>query len=93
MLVILEAAIKTPIITKLTTFHLIGCQFTIQRPRRRYINKITVGKAMYPYSFIGYMGTLVVRYTCNTLDQARRKIKQLYNVKYIDGSSMKGWEN
>ncbi|MFX1250170.1 MAG: hypothetical protein ACFFCZ_00970 [Promethearchaeota archaeon] len=83
MQAVLQGNIITPIITKKTSFHLEGCQFTITRPRRRYINKIKVGQRMYPYSLIGYVGEIEVRYTCRTRIQARRKLDKLITIKRL----------
>ncbi|MFX0061231.1 MAG: hypothetical protein ACFFC7_03525 [Candidatus Hermodarchaeota archaeon] len=83
MQAILQGRIITPIITKQTAFHLEGCRFTITRPRRRYINKIKVGQRMYPYSLIGYVGELEVRYTCRTRTQAKRKLDKLITIKRL----------
>ncbi|MFX1251255.1 MAG: hypothetical protein ACFFCZ_06580 [Promethearchaeota archaeon] len=80
MQVVLQGNIITPIITKKTSFHLEGCRFTITRPRRRYINKIKVGQRMYPYSLIGYVGEIEVRYTCRTKTQAKRKLDTLITI-------------
>ncbi|MFX0061051.1 MAG: hypothetical protein ACFFC7_02615 [Candidatus Hermodarchaeota archaeon] len=83
MQAVLQGNIITPIITKKTSFHLEGCRFTITRPRRRYINKIKVGQRMYPYSLIGYVGEIEVRYTCRTKTQARRKLDKLITIKRL----------
>ncbi|MFX0063221.1 MAG: hypothetical protein ACFFC7_13680 [Candidatus Hermodarchaeota archaeon] len=83
MQAVLQGQIITPIITKRTTFHLEGCRFTITRPRRRYINKITAGVRMYPYSFIGYVGEIEARYTCSSKAKAKRKLDSLITIKQI----------
>ncbi|MFW9856396.1 MAG: hypothetical protein ACFFFG_15190 [Candidatus Thorarchaeota archaeon] len=86
----LEGQILTPIVTKRTFFHLMGCQFRILRPRRRYYTKITVGKPMYPYSFICYLGSLQVTYSCKTKTQAKRKLISLLKIESIGRFSSEG---
>jgi hypothetical protein len=75
--------IKTPIITKRTEFHLEGCRVKILHPRRRYINKITTSRRMYPYSFIGYLGDIELVYSCKSKRLAKAKLKSLLEIDYL----------
>lgn len=45
---------------------------------------------MYPYSFICYLGTLQVTYTCKTKAQAKQKLNKLLNIETIGRFSSEG---
>ncbi len=79
----LQGKFLTPLITKSTKFHLKGCKARIKAPKRRYINKITVGKPMFPYSFIGYLGKLELSFKCQSKQKAERKLLKLVQIENI----------
>jgi hypothetical protein len=80
---VLEGKLLTPIITKNISFHLMGCKATIVYPKRRYYTKINASKPMYPYSFICYLGTLIVRFEHRSEGTIYRKLKSLLQMTYI----------
>ncbi|MFX0094504.1 MAG: hypothetical protein ACFFBD_22405 [Candidatus Hodarchaeota archaeon] len=90
MYLVLRGHTVTPIITKQTQFHLLGCRFRIKHPRRRHICKINTGKPMYPYSLIGFVGELEVWYQCSTEQQAEWKLTQLLEIDYIGRYASEG---
>ena len=83
--VLLEGQFLTPVVTKRVTFYLEGCEARLKKGviRRRYYSKINTGKAMYPYSFICYLGTLQIRFQCSSKAQAQHKLTQLIKISHI----------
>jgi hypothetical protein len=79
----LNGRIITPIITKKTVFKLEECNATIISPKRRYITKSHKERRIYPFSFIGYLGTIKLTYRCQTLAEAKRKLAELVRIAYI----------
>ncbi|MFX1476612.1 MAG: hypothetical protein ACFFCI_00640 [Promethearchaeota archaeon] len=97
MFLMLEGRIVTPIISKRTKFSLMGCKVRIKNHSRRYYNKINTGKPMYPFSFIGYLGTIELVYQCKSKTQAERKLKQLLEIEQIgkfmaEGMGLVKWQ-
>jgi len=79
----LNGRIITPIITKKTVFKLEECNAAIINLKRRYITKSHKERRIYPYSFIGYLGTIKLTYRCQTLAEAKRKLAELVRITHI----------
>ena len=80
---VLKGRLLTPLITKKTHFNLLGCRSTIVNPRRRHFTKIDTSKPMYPYSYICYLGTLIVKYEHHSLANINQKLKSLLQMTYL----------
>ena len=79
----LNGRIITPIITKKTAFKLENCNAAIINPKRRYITKSHKERRIYPFSFIGYLGTINLTYRCQTFAEAKRKLTELVRITHI----------
>ena len=90
MQLVLNGKIITPIIIKRKTFSLEQCRATIKIPRRRHFTKIVTNKPMFPFSYICYLGEIELRYNCKTISKAKRKLKNLLNIKSIGRLSCEG---
>ena len=90
MQVVLEGTLLTPMIGRKTIFYLHECQVSIINVRRRYYSKITVSKPMYPFSYIGYLGNLVVVYKCKSISDAQNKLLQLLHIESIGRFTTEG---
>lgn len=89
-MLVLNGKIQTPMVTKQTTFELLRCKAQIINPRRRYYSKIQAGRAMYPYSFQCYLGTLELCYKGKSEDDCYRKLQKLLKIKQIGRFSKLG---
>ena len=90
MQLVLEGKLQTPIISKKTEFYLNECQVTLTNIKRRYYSKITASKPMYPFSYIGYLGNLVVVYNCRSKSDAQNKLLQLLHMESIGRFTSEG---
>ena len=90
MQLVLEGTLLTPMISKKTEFYLNDCKVSIINVRRRYYSKITTDKPMYPFSYTGYLGNLVVTYNCNSRLDAQNKLLQLLYVEGIGRFTSEG---
>ncbi|MFW9903436.1 MAG: hypothetical protein ACFFFH_03825 [Candidatus Thorarchaeota archaeon] len=79
----LEGRIITPIITKKTVFKLENCRAVIVQPKRRFVIKSHKERRIYPYSFIGYLGSIRLTYKCKTLQKAKSKLSDLLTIDSI----------
>lgn len=79
----LNGRIITPIITKKTSFKLEECIAVIVNPKRRYITKSHKERRIYPFSFIGYLGTINLTYRCRTFAEAKKKLTELVRITHI----------
>jgi hypothetical protein len=87
---ILKGKIKTPIVTKKTTFKLLDCRARIISPRRRYFNKINAAKPMFPYSFICYLGDVEIGYVTSSKSKAKQKLRKLLAINTIGKYTSEG---
>ncbi len=83
MEITLKGQIITPIITKKTTFELEDCKAVIIKPKRRYITKSNKERRIYPFSFIGYLGTIILTFYCRTWKEANAKLAELLTINNI----------
>ena len=90
MYLVVEAKIITPIITNHTNFWLLDCEANIINIKRRYYSKITSGLKMFPFSYICYLGKLVVRFECKNKKIGLVKLKQLRTIRSIGRYSSEG---
>jgi len=90
MYLVVEANIITPIVTKHTTFWLLGCQANITSIKRRYYSKITAGIKMFPFSYICYVGKLILRFECKNKKIGLTKLNQLRTIRSIGRYSSEG---
>ena len=79
----LKGRIITPIITKKTIFKIEECNAVIINPKRRYITKSHKERKIYPFSFIGYLGTINLTFSCQTHSEAKKKLTELVRIAYI----------
>ncbi|MFX0172888.1 MAG: hypothetical protein ACFE9L_13310 [Candidatus Hodarchaeota archaeon] len=90
-LLTLRGRILTPIITQKTSFWIDEhCFASILNPRRRYYNKITADKPMYPYSFTCYLGDLEVRFRGSSRTKVKKKLHTLLNIDSIGRFTTEG---
>ncbi|MHA1946155.1 MAG: hypothetical protein ACXAC6_09345 [Candidatus Hodarchaeales archaeon] len=80
---LLTGKLITPLVTKKTHFTLYECQAAITNPRRRYYTKINASKPMYPYSYICYLGTLVIEFRHTSLTVLRHKLNSILQKTHI----------
>jgi len=73
----------TPIVTKRTRFTLMGCKASILYPRRRYYMKLNDTRPIYPYSFITYLGTLVLEYKSHSMEKLNEKMNELLQQTHL----------
>jgi hypothetical protein len=90
-LLTLRGKILTPIITQKTSFWVAKhCFASILNPRRRYYNKITADKPMYPYSFTCYLGDLEVRFRGSSRTKVKKKLHTLLKIDSIGRFTTEG---
>ena len=90
MYLVVEANIITPIITKHTEFWLLDCQAIITNIKRNYYSKITAGIKMFPFSYICYVGKLILRFKCKNKKTGLAKLNQLRTIRSIGRYSSEG---
>ncbi len=91
MYLMLKGKILSPIITKKTKFYLKGYKVHIREPRRRYINKITVGKPMFPYSFVSYLGDIEISCKIKNKQAAKKNLTQVLSIESIGRFASEGF--
>ncbi|MHA1974639.1 MAG: hypothetical protein ACTSW1_16685, partial [Candidatus Hodarchaeales archaeon] len=74
---VLKGELITPIVTNKTRFTLMGCKATILQPKRRYYMKLNDTRPIYPYSFITYLGTLILEFKSHSIEELKVKMTEL----------------
>ena len=77
-------------ISKKTEFYLNECKVSITDVRRRYYSKITIGKPMYPFSYLGYLGNLILVYDSHSKQDAHDKLLQLLHIESVGRFTSEG---
>ncbi|MHA1213996.1 MAG: hypothetical protein ACTSPG_01745 [Candidatus Hodarchaeales archaeon] len=89
---VLRGKLITPIVTKKTQFTLQGCKATIRYSKRRYYMKLNETRPIYPYSFITYLGTLVLEYKSKSVEKIKDKMAKLLQQTHMGHLSNEGLE-
>jgi len=83
LILVVKGELITPIVTKRTRFTLLGCKATISQPKRRYYMKLNDIRPIYQYSFITYLGTLVLEYKSHSMEKLKEKMVGLLQQTHL----------